>query len=294
MHRWKFWTHSNCPRCGEPNEDAAHVVRCSALSPIWDSAVTPLTEWFTKSLTPPDVSAVILEYIHAWRTDNVPRVRLEFCSPELLAAITAQSAIGWGSFLEGFVSITWQKLMATHFTSISSRRTGFRWCCGLIHRLWLLLRDLWDHRNTILHDTIPVAVQLATVQLNAAVSGQYHQGLDGLSPTQFRTYFSRPLIDLLAFTVAYKRNWLANLIAARDSLAITTTPANRDQERRCLQAWLDLPRQCRPRVCRLRPITPASSSNQSRPPSSSSTPRSKRKRSTTDLPDNYSFIPFSR
>jgi hypothetical protein len=294
MHRWKFWTHSNCPRCGEPNEDAAHVVRCSALSPIWDSAVTPLTEWFTKSLTPPDVSAVILEYIHAWRTDNVPRVRLEFCSPELLAAITAQSAIGWGSFLEGFVSITWQKLMATHFTSISSRRTGFRWCCGLIHRLWLLLRDLWDHRNTILHDTIPVAVQLATVQLNAAVSGQYHQGLDGLSPTQFRTYFSRPLIDLLAFTVAYKRNWLANLIAARDSLAITTTPANRDQERRCLQAWLDLPRQCRPRVCRLRPITPASSSNQSRPHSSSSTPRSKRKRSTTDLPDNYSFIPFSR
>ena len=124
----------------------------------------------------------------------------------------------------------------------------------LIHSLWLLLRNLWDHRNTILHDTVPVAVQLATVQPNAAVSGQYHiyhQGLDGLSPNQFRSYFSRPLIDLLALTVAYKRNWLANLLAARDDLATHTTPVNQDQERRCLQAWLDLPKQRRPRACRL-------------------------------------------
>jgi hypothetical protein len=291
MHRWKFWTHSNCPRCGEPNEDAKHIVRCSALNPLWETAVAPLTEWFTKSLTPPDVSAIILEYIHAWRTSTAPRVRLEFCSPALISAVTAQSNIGWGPFLEGFVSIKWQNLMDQHFTSISSRRTGFRWCCGLIHRMWLLLRDLWDHRNSILHDTVPVAVQLATVQLNAAVSGQYHQGLDGLSPTQFRSYFSRPLIDLLAFTVAYKRNWLANLLAARDYLATHTTPVNRDQERRCLQAWLDLPRLRRPRLCRLRPDNP---SRQPRPTSASSTSRPKRKRNASALPDNYSFIPFSR
>jgi hypothetical protein len=97
--------------------------------------------------------------------------------------------------------------------------------------LWLLLQDLWDHRNAILHDTVLAAVQLATVQLHAAVSGQYHQGLDGLSPTHFCSYFSRPLIDLLALTVAYKRNWLvANLIAARDQLANQATiPDNCNQ-----------------------------------------------------------------
>ena len=293
MHRWKFWENSNCPRCGDANEDAAHIVQCPAVNPVWSTAVEPLSAWLTKTVTPPDVAAVILEHLHAWRTSATPRIALNRCSPALLAAIQTQSSIGWGLFLEGFVAVEWAHIMDAHYLSISSRRSGFRWCCGLIHRLWLLLRDVWEHRNAILHDSVPAAVQLATTQLNASVSGQYQHGLNGLSPTHFRSYFRRPLVDLLALPVSYRRNWLANIVAARDHLAAADkTSDNRDQERRSLQAWLDLPRQRRPQSCRLRPIKlPRTASTV---PSSSALLARKRKRSNTALPVNYSFIPLSR
>jgi hypothetical protein len=288
MHRWKFWTHSNCPRCGEANEDSSHIVRCPAVTPLWDQVVEPLDSWFSKNSTPPDVSAVILEYIHAWRTQTPPRIHLDRCPSDLAHAISVQSDIGWGLFLEGFVANDWATVMNTHYESVSSRRTGLRWCSGLIHRLWLLLRDLWEHRNAILHDDIPVELQRATTQLNQSVSGQYNLGLNGLSPSHFRSYFTRPLVDILAFTVSYKRNWLANLLAARDHLESNQpTASNRDQERRSLQSWLDLPRR-RPRSCRLRPnITQGT-----RPPVPTA-PTRKRKRPASALPDNYSFIPLS-
>ena len=287
MHRWKFWTHSKCPRCGEPNEDSSHIVRCPAVSPLWSQVVEPLESWFTKNSTPPDVSAVILEYIHAWRTRTPPRINLDRCAPDLATALSIQTDIGWGLFLEGFVATEWAAVMNTHYASVSSRRSGLRWSSGLIHRLWLLLRDLWEHRNAILHDDIPIALQQATTQLNTAVSGQYNLGLDGLSPSHFRSYFSRPLVDILNFTVSYKRNWLANLLAARDQLeSHQPSASNRDQERRTLQTWLDLPRR-RQRSCRLRPnITHVTSRSVPSAPS--------RKRKRTDLPANYSFKPLFR
>jgi hypothetical protein len=254
---------------------------------LWSQVVEPLESWFTKNSTPPDVSAVILEYIHAWRTRTPPRINLDRCAPDLATALSIQTDIGWGLFLEGFVATEWAAVMNTHYASVSSRRSGLRWSSGLIHRLWLLLRDLWEHRNAILHDDIPIALQQATTQLNTAVSGQYNLGLDGLSPSHFRSYFSRPLVDILNFTVSYKRNWLANLLAARDQLeSHQPSASNRDQERRTLQTWLDLPRR-RQRSCRLRPnITHVTSRSVPSAPS--------RKRKRTGLPANYSFKPLFR
>jgi hypothetical protein len=268
-------------------------VQCSSVTPLWTQVVEPLDAWFSKNLTPPDVSAVILESLQAWRTHTAPRFDIDRCSPDLARAIHVQTDIGWGLFLEGFLAAEWELLMSTHYASISSRRSGHRWSCGLIHRLWLLLRDLWEHRNAILHEAVPVETQLATAQLNTSVMGQYNQGLNGLNPSHFRSYFSRPLLDLLALTASYKRNWLANLLAARDNLeSQQPISSNRDQERRSLQAWLDLPRR-RPRACRLRPrplTQPSTNTTRFVPP-----PRArKRKRSASQLPDNYSFKPFCR
>ena len=140
------------------------------------------------------------------------------CTPDLAATIQAQDTIGWQSFFEGFLATEWELLLDRYFDSINSRRSGRRWCAGLIHQLWLLIHDLWVHRNTILHDHVPASTQLATAQMHASISGQYNQGLDGLSPTHFRSYFSRPLSALLALSESYKRNWLNNISSARDNL----------------------------------------------------------------------------
>jgi hypothetical protein len=293
MHRWKFWSHSNCPRCGQPDEDASHIIQCPDVTPLWTKAVEPLRLWMEKALTPPDVSAVVLEQIHAWRTSSPSRVQLEYCTPDLVEAIAVQSAIGWGAFLEGFIADNWETVLDRHYGALGSRRSGRRWCAGLIHRLWLLLRDLWEHRNAILHDHVPAAVQQATAQLNASVAGQYNQGLNGLFPPHFRSYFDRPLADLTALSVTYKQNWLANLLAARDQLQAASNQSadNRAQERRCLQQWLTLPRSRRPRACRLRPAA-ISSDKIPRPPSSHL--KRKRKRSGSALPENYAFVKLSK
>eukprot|EP00978_Attheya_sp_CCMP212_P032088 scaffold123677_cov34-Attheya_sp.AAC.3 len=280
MHRWKFWSHSKCPRCEQTNEDAAHIIQCPDVNPLWQTAVEPLTTWMANSLTPPDVSAVILEFLHAWRTSLPPRLLLDRCTTDLRGAISSQSMVGWGAFLEGYLVLDWEILMDRHYESITSRRTGLRWCSGIIHRLWLLIHDLWEHRNAVLHDVIPAAVQQATVQLNASVSGQYHQGLNGLSPPNFRSYFSRSLVDLLNMTVSYKRNWLANLVASRDFLhnSMSSEHDTRAQERKCLQAWLQLPKRRRTQSCRLRLAVSTR----------------KRKRSQSALPADYNFVPFTR
>jgi hypothetical protein len=308
MQRWKFWTHSNCPRCQTPDEDATHVIRCPVVTPLWPLAIQPLTVWLAKAETPPDIIAAILERIRAWRTCTPSRLRTSHCTPDLAATIQAQDTIGWQSFFEGFLATEWELLLDRYFDSINSRRSGRRWCAGLIHQLWLLIHDLWVHRNTILHDHVPASTQLATAQMHASISGQYNQGLDGLSPTHFRSYFSRPLSALLALSEAYKRNWLNNIISARDHLEATQPgfdiSTSRTSERRCLQAWLDLPRSRGPKACRLRPTknTPSLRSGSSRPNNAAA--RSKRSRTPSShnsssrkkfrphLPVDYSFIPI--
>eukprot|EP00978_Attheya_sp_CCMP212_P006482 scaffold14874_cov66-Attheya_sp.AAC.3 len=112
MYRWKFWSHSKCPRCEQTNEDAAHtIIQCPGVNPLWQKAVEPLTQWMATALTPPDVSAVILEYLHAWPTSLPPRLRMDRCTPDLRAAIAAQSVVGWGAFLEGFLVSDWELLI---------------------------------------------------------------------------------------------------------------------------------------------------------------------------------------
>eukprot|EP00978_Attheya_sp_CCMP212_P023416 scaffold71659_cov57-Attheya_sp.AAC.8 len=60
------------------------------------------------------------------------------------------------------------------------------WSAGLIHHLWLLIHDLWEHCNAVIHDCMATAIQQAPAQLsNVTVFGQYHQGLHGLSPSYF-------------------------------------------------------------------------------------------------------------
>eukprot|EP00978_Attheya_sp_CCMP212_P037712 scaffold180512_cov44-Attheya_sp.AAC.1 len=95
MHRWKFWTHSNCPRCGQPDKDAYHIIQCPEVTPLWTKAIELLQVWMEKSLAPPDVCAVILEQLHACCTSSPLRVQPEQCPPDLVEAVAVQSSIGW-------------------------------------------------------------------------------------------------------------------------------------------------------------------------------------------------------
>jgi hypothetical protein len=75
--------------------------------------------------TDADLSLVLLHYIFAWLTGNLPNpvtVLLPNPSLELFQAVVAQNAIRWGQIFRGRMSIQWAYLFhhAAHQTNNES------------------------------------------------------------------------------------------------------------------------------------------------------------------------------
>jgi hypothetical protein len=99
MFRWKKWTHTKCPCCGE-FEDASHVLSCKApaADELWHSAVDSLQQWMESVRTNPQVTEAIISELHKWRSPGYDLVR----SPMMvILAHMQQGDIGWNLALEG-------------------------------------------------------------------------------------------------------------------------------------------------------------------------------------------------
>ena len=81
--------------------------------------------------THPDIIEVIIENLMAWH-DGRPPVLYNGSLPFLARSITSQTALGWNSFLRGFVSTQWSKAQQLHLLHIGSRKSGKRWLIELI------------------------------------------------------------------------------------------------------------------------------------------------------------------
>lgn len=137
----------------------------------------------------------------------------------LLQASEEQAAIGWGAFLDGFLSPLWVELQQRYLLSIGSRRSGHRWVAGLIQQLWGVGWSMWDHWNEVLHGGPRVhQFVVAQQELDWAIARHFWLGLDGL-PRRYLRWFSGSLLLLLMKPWHTKRAWLANVVAARDCLA---------------------------------------------------------------------------
>ena len=66
--RYKWQTHSNCPRCNQDNETTHHVLQCKGqqAQEIWDTQIKELDSWMKDNAIQHDISKIITACTTAW------------------------------------------------------------------------------------------------------------------------------------------------------------------------------------------------------------------------------------
>ena len=238
MHRWKEWPTAQCPRCGT-TEDASHVLLCqgSEATVVWDKAMQSLQVWMTSVHTDPDISKAIVAGLQHWRNGTDNDIPTEGSTQYALAQ---QTDIGWGNLLEGWISSEWAIAQQTYYDSIHSRRSGTRWASSLLRRIWMISWEMWDHRNTVLHQQENVVSNIHESLLHRKIQ-RMHSKLGQLSLRVKDSYLcSLPLPVLLKKTWSYKTEWLrsAEIVSGRMQGQMQHTIRNLRYMHSVMRRWL--------------------------------------------------------
>ena len=116
-----------------------------------------------------------------------------------------------------------------YYKSVKSRRTGRRWTVELIKKLQDIAWDMWDHRNSVLHND-PTRHHRKTEleDVNAEIDRAWIRGATGLLSQDHFLFRSRTAVDKR--TLDEKREWLASVQGARDAAEEASAAARRSYE----------------------------------------------------------------
>jgi hypothetical protein len=110
----------------------------------------------------------------------------------------------------GLPSKGWQEIQESHYQRIALSKIGPSWLIAIIRKQWLIARDIWDYRNSIVHnkdngtDIQPVAT---------AIRAEYAAG----APSRdMRKFHCLPLRDTLQQNFGYQTNWLHRVATHRE------------------------------------------------------------------------------
>ena len=134
-----------CLRCGAETETVQHVLQCNQpeATDKWNRVLWDLGTWMTNKVkTKPSMAAVITKELENWRSQ---RVTQETADATLREAIDDQKTIGWWQMIMGLHSNRWQIIQQAHYDSIGSKRSAKRWTSLVIHKLWNVTWDMWQH-----------------------------------------------------------------------------------------------------------------------------------------------------
>ena len=72
LKRWKWQDHSDCPRCGQQEEDVQHVLLCNETSALalWEDSVQQLGEWMRDHDCDPEMNDAICLSLIAWHNGS--------------------------------------------------------------------------------------------------------------------------------------------------------------------------------------------------------------------------------
>jgi hypothetical protein len=103
----------------------------------------------------------------------------------------------------------WAEHQHRYYTLLRSGRTGRRWVCAIITKLWNIAWDMWEHRNGVLHETENLVTRAIQTQLNAKVTRVYLNLSSRLLRHTDRHLLSLTLHDLMRKDNNYKATWLS-------------------------------------------------------------------------------------
>ena len=216
LHRRGHQSQPSCPRCGQ-FEDTNHVLRCTSPTAIakWHHGVTQLTTWMQRQSTSPAISQLIHQSLLRWHQNDPAGFNPPPGPVTLRDCFESQHEIGWNAFLYGFISHHWVQLQDAYYQSIDSRRTGFRWACGLFSELFKIPWELWRHRCKIQQDPTSLSNQDEHRRLDALIQAAYDSGTLGWRHRD-RRWFQRPVQDLFAEPLSFKQAWLHSVTVTQE------------------------------------------------------------------------------
>jgi len=241
-----------CPRCQLPNETQEHILTCPdvrAHKKRYDLVHPMLKKIINNDLCP--VQRVFASCIKSWlespETPSPDVSRVPDSQRELLdKALNEQESIGWHLCMRGYLSRSWGKAIAANVHLEDDNDRGDSWTRKTILQLWEFSREMWEHRNSILHDTeLAASRRIRDAQINDEITKLY-EAIETYDADD-RGYFDLPLVLRLRKLLRSRRCWLLNartlvnksaLRAMRGQTTLTSyftfIPARRDVVRRTL------------------------------------------------------------
>jgi hypothetical protein len=149
--RWRQSEDDTCPRCNTP-ETTKHVWSCQGKNSneIWDKALFQLRTDLQEIQTNPVLLNTIIQHLNGWRYNFIPS---STNNDAINTATLHQQDLGWEALLEGRVAFSWSLEQQNYLQALGSRRSARRWLIALATKATNVAWDLWDHRNSIEHDT---------------------------------------------------------------------------------------------------------------------------------------------
>ena len=243
MFRRGEWKHSNCPRCGQHNEDAQHIVRCTGPPAIkgWDEAISQFTQDLEKD-TDPSLLLAIVQSLKAWK-HNIPEYHLPY-TDTITKAIEDQRELGWVQFTYGRCAISWKdaqqewlNLKATRWRSSSSK-----WMIKLASAAKEIAWTMWENRNNWLHDDSHPWKQADQRFIMNEIPRLYNSLTSPHLLPRDRTFLRTPLSTIKKYSPSKQNLWFQAVQAALARKRIS-------EERSLRRAYLnDIRRYFQPRM----------------------------------------------
>jgi len=157
-----YGTSNSCPGCNTHEETLEHVLQCSygPTVVVRQDGLEQLENRLKTMGTPPPVIKVIMEGFSDWMDPQFPATRRSRPStfgslnPTDILLTQAYSdqyhTIGWFQFCLGQVSKLWHRAVQAHLPKSQPYRPN-HWGSNLVSALWIFIKGLWHHRNTIVH-----------------------------------------------------------------------------------------------------------------------------------------------
>jgi hypothetical protein len=161
--RWNQKESTKCPRCGE-EETNKHVWKYQQPEAVkvWEKEIDSLRQWLSYTDTETSIIESMCSGLLQWQGSR-------FIDNDSCEAGKFQDELGWDLVIEGCLGVQWRLSQQNYFTTIGSKRSGLRWGCALVLRLWEVAWDMRTHRNEFEHE---VNSELEDIRLTNDIAHQ--------------------------------------------------------------------------------------------------------------------------
>jgi hypothetical protein len=185
----------------------------------WKISLETLGKDLAKRHTHPGLTRFLLSRLIEWKT-RTHRKALRTMEHDLQELQDAQDDIGWDKFMFGNIYVLWQEIQAQYFREIGKQNSGLRWTSALIQKIWQVTWDLWEHRNTILHNSENLVTQAEAVMIASQVQMELETGIQGLLQGDRYLFDDHRVAKSAKWTVDSQVNWLDTVAEARRAYTV--------------------------------------------------------------------------